>query len=88
MNIKILNEFTYDHADRLLQTRETLYLRDNIISSAVTQLNQYNERGELEKKYLHEIEDGSFLQEQTYKYNLRGWLTAINNTIYVVGSQQ
>ncbi len=78
LNIKILNEFSYDHADRILQSKETLYEDEQIISSIVTQANEYNERGELEKKRLHQSR-GNCLQEQTFRYNLRGWLTSIND---------
>jgi RHS repeat-associated protein len=40
--------------------------------------NEYNELGQLIKKNLHE-DDEQFTQSVDYRYNIRGWLTRINN---------
>jgi RHS repeat-associated protein len=44
----------------------------------------YNELGELSKKSLHSQDRGaSFLHSSTYRYNIRGWLSSINNPLGV-----
>jgi RHS repeat-associated protein len=43
--------------------------------------HQYNELGQLVEKNIHSTNGGStFLQSNDYKYNIRGWLTHINNS--------
>jgi RHS repeat-associated protein len=43
--------------------------------------NQYNELGELIDKQLHSEDEGaSFAQSVDYRYNIRGWLTRINDS--------
>ena len=39
----------------------------------------YNEAGQLKTKYLHSQNNLAFLQKVDYRYNIRGWLTAIND---------
>jgi hypothetical protein len=39
---------------------------------------QYNELSQLETNYLHG-DATDYLQRQSYAYNIRGWLTGINN---------
>jgi hypothetical protein len=41
--------------------------------------NGYNEIGQLTGKNLHKTGSNSYLQNIDYSYNIRGWLTAINN---------
>ena len=42
--------------------------------------NQYNELGEPIEKNLHSQDNGAnFLQSMDYRYNIRGWITHINN---------
>jgi len=41
---------------------------------------QYNELSQLETKYLHG-DATNYLQRQSYAYNIRGWLTGINNIL-------
>ncbi len=79
-DLTVTKEFDYDHMGRLLETRIQVNTQDKIV------LNQsrYNELGELVTKYLHS-EDAStssskeFVQEVNYTYNVRGWLTSIND---------
>ncbi|HLF33256.1 MAG TPA: DUF6443 domain-containing protein, partial [Cyclobacteriaceae bacterium] len=42
--------------------------------------NEYNELGMLIEKNIHELDSGKFLQSVDYRYNIRGWLTNINNS--------
>jgi hypothetical protein len=39
---------------------------------------QYNELSQLKEKYLHG-NSGSYMQKQSFAYNIRGWLTGINS---------
>ncbi len=41
--------------------------------------NEYNELGELIEKNLHSEDGTTFHQSVDYRYNIRGWLTSINN---------
>jgi hypothetical protein len=80
--VVILKEFTYDHAGRLLQTWQTM--DGDIENKVLLAENEYNALGELVDKKLHsEDEGGSFIQSVDYRYNIRGWLTHINNSSLV-----
>ncbi|MEM6602359.1 MAG: hypothetical protein AAF649_13350, partial [Verrucomicrobiota bacterium] len=70
-----LLEYDYDHADRLLSCDHTLNEGDKIRLYT----REYNELGELVKKNLHEKRDGAYAQTIDYAYNIRGWLTSIND---------
>ncbi|HZH72547.1 MAG TPA: hypothetical protein VFD91_08655 [Mariniphaga sp.] len=41
--------------------------------------NIYNEIGQLVDKKLHKTTSNNYLQSVDYTYNIRGWLTSINN---------
>ena len=69
----IQEEYTYDHMDRLLTTKTTI----DGNSSTIT--HTYNEIGELIKKDLNGV------QEVDYQYNIRGWLTKINDGTALTG---
>lgn len=62
--------FAYDHADRLLSVSHQI----NDQATVTLVRNNYNERGELEEKELSNDELST-----SYQYNIRGWLTHINN---------
>jgi RHS repeat-associated protein len=72
---KVLNLYTYDMANRLLDTY-VLYGSDDAILLAQ---NKYNELGQLKKKNLHSDDNSDFTQAVDYTYNIRGWLTSIND---------
>ena len=43
-------------------------------------VNAYNELGQVKEKNLHSVDSGSsFLQSADYMYNIRGWITKLNN---------
>lgn len=77
--------FTYDHAGRLLKTYQSIDGQDEIILSS----QSYNALGQLTEKDLHGIPysgdavppgwNQKYLQSVDYAYNIRGWLTHINN---------
>ena len=65
----------YDHMGRLVNTFQ--YFNEQ--SPVLLAQNKYNELGELKEKNLHSKNLSSFLQSVDYSYNIRGWLTQINN---------
>ena len=74
--IKITNSYVYNHAGR----KKEVYQQMN--DEPLTELAEYNynELGQLVKKYLHG-NSSSHLQGIDYRYNIRGWLTSINNAM-------
>ncbi|HEY8937438.1 MAG TPA: DUF6443 domain-containing protein, partial [Cyclobacteriaceae bacterium] len=76
-SLTILKELTYDHASRLANTYHTINGGTRVLLSS----NKYNESGQLIEKNIHSTDGGTtFLQSQDYRYNIRGWLTQINNS--------
>lgn len=74
---KVRRRFTYDHAGRLLRVRYTVDNNPEIILVN----NEYNELGQLVKKKLHSTNSGAtYRQVADYRYNIRGWLTRINQS--------
>jgi RHS repeat-associated protein len=72
----ITRRFEYDHAGRLLKTWHSL----NGASPLLLTQNEYNEIGQLVDKKLHSTNSGtSFKQSVDYRYNIRGWLTSMND---------
>ncbi|MCK4662992.1 MAG: hypothetical protein KAT68_09020 [Bacteroidales bacterium] len=75
-NIETVEEYEYDNSGRLLITKHSVNSSLPVIMSE----NHYNELGELIEKNLHSTNNGvSSLQSVDYSYNIRGWLTSINN---------
>ncbi len=68
--------YTYDHMGRLTRTEQQVE-GDNNGKVTIAELG-YNAIGELKTKSLHaeEISRGQVLD---YKYNIRGWLTSVND---------
>jgi RHS repeat-associated protein len=75
--LTITNRYVYDHAGR----KKGVY--QQLGSDAEVELAEYNynELGQLVKKYLHGNSSGPHLQGINYRYNIRGWLTSINNAL-------
>ena len=73
--IEVFNQFDYDHAGRLLAGWE----QHN--NGELTQLSEkrYNELGQLIENNLGIQNDGTNLQSVDFAYNIRGWMTHINN---------
>jgi|GEM_PF-796273 len=65
----MLTKFAYDHAGRVLSVTKKL---DNTPEQTISQYT-YNELGQLKTKV-----QGANVETQTYSYNIRGWLTGIN----------
>ncbi|MBL1222496.1 RHS repeat-associated core domain-containing protein [Chryseobacterium sp. L7] len=73
---KVITEnFTYDHQNRMLIQKHKV---DNNTEEILAQ-NKYNEFSQLESKKVGGISLASPLQTIDYKYNIRGWLSQIND---------
>jgi RHS repeat-associated protein len=73
--IPVRDVFAYDHTGRLLETRQELDGGPAIIVAA----NSYNELGQLLQKRLGSTTTEPALQTVDYRYNIRGWLTHVND---------
>ncbi|WP_185153143.1 RHS repeat-associated core domain-containing protein, partial [Chryseobacterium sp. 8AT] len=71
----ITENFTYDHQNRLLT--HTHQVDNNPVEYLVQ--NKYNELSQLEYKKVGGTGLGQGLQQVDYLYNIRGWMTQINN---------
>ncbi|MES2063591.1 MAG: DUF6443 domain-containing protein [Bacteroidota bacterium] len=80
-NISVINKITYDLQDRILQVAINI---NGTGADQVIAKYDYNELGQLKDKKLGLVTGGSrngmFLQTVDYRYNIRGWLTSINNS--------
>lgn len=76
-SLTVLREFEYDHTGRSLKIWQTT---DNGTRTLLAS-NKYNEIGQLIEKNIHSTDNGAnFLQSVDMRYNIRGWLTSINNS--------
>ncbi len=71
--------YAYDHAERITQVKHQVGTQTPQVIIA----NEYNELGELIEKNLHannpaDLTQG-YWQSVDYAYNIRGWMTAIND---------
>jgi RHS repeat-associated protein len=72
--MSIVNSFTYDHIGRVLTQKQKI----NTQAEELIVKNAYDELGVLENKKVGNTEANP-LQTVDYKYNVRGWLTDIND---------
>ena len=74
----ITRRFIYDHMSRLTET----WHRIDALSEYRVTFNQYNELGQLVDKKLHSTNTSATDAKQSvdYRYNIRGWLTRINDS--------
>lgn len=72
----IKERFEYDHAGRIKKAFHAINGNEILLAAY-----NYNELGQVIEKNLHSTNAGSsFLQSIDYRYNIRGWLTSINNS--------
>ncbi len=82
--VMVKRTFVYDHADRLSAVYHSLNGADSILLVA----NTYNEIGELTNKKLHSDDVGTTSRQSVdYNYNIRGWLTKINDPANATADQ-
>lgn len=74
----VTRRFEYDHAGRLLKTWHQLDSQPEILLAK----NEYNELGQLIDKKLHStVASGANAKQSIdYRYNIRGWLTKMNES--------
>lgn len=73
---RILTSMIYDGAGRLSSIRKRL--NDNsTLERAISSL-EYDELGRLKNKTLGVISESQAIEQLSYEYNIRGWLTTIN----------
>lgn len=76
-NLTVTQNYTYDHAARLLTVSHAI----NGATPIIIRSNRYNELGQLIEENFHSTDNGAtFLQSTDKRYNIRGWLTTINNS--------
>ncbi|MDR6919554.1 DUF6443 domain-containing protein [Chryseobacterium sp. 2987] len=71
----ITENFTYDHQNRLLVHKHQV----DSNSEEILVQNSYNELSQLETKKVGGTSAASPLQTINYQYNIRGWMTQIND---------
>ncbi|WP_131800027.1 RHS repeat domain-containing protein, partial [Chryseobacterium sp. CBo1] len=71
----ITENFTYDHQNRLLE--HTHQVDGNAVEYLAQ--NEYNELSQLKSKKVGGTSAGNGLQTVDYAYNIRGWMTGIND---------
>lgn len=74
--VSVLEEFSYDDGGRPLKHYHTLDNGPRVLLAS----NRYNELGQLVEVNTHSVDETNFLQSTDYRYNIRGWLTHINNS--------
>lgn len=75
-NDTIYRRFEYDHADRLIKAWHKINQGPEI----QLQQSDYNALGQLVTKKLHVTGVSDSRQQLDYRYNIRGWLTRMNNS--------
>ncbi|MFC7346452.1 DUF6443 domain-containing protein [Chryseobacterium zhengzhouense] len=77
----ITENFTYDHQNRLLT--HTHQVNGNAVEYLAQ--NEYNELSQLKTKKVGGVSAGNGLQTVDYTYNIRGWMTGINDPNNLIG---
>ncbi|WP_176852108.1 polymorphic toxin type 33 domain-containing protein [Mucilaginibacter sp. OK268] len=80
-SLLVTTNYQYDHMGRKMLTSEAISsgLSQAPLPTIISQLD-YNEIGQLKTKHLHSTNNGgSYLQDVSYTYNERGWLSQIND---------
>ena len=76
-SVTMVEDYEYDHVGRLLKTYHQIDNNPRVLLAS----NSYNELGQIVEINMHSTDNGaSFLQSVDYRYNIRGWLTNINNS--------
>lgn len=73
--VTVTEIFDHDHENRLLTHKHKI----NNGNLEPIKTNTYNELSQISNKKIGLDDDGNPLQSIDYEYNIRGWLTAINN---------
>ena len=81
--LKTVESYTYDHMDRVLTVDQEIF--EGTTSKGTKRLltNTFDELGQLQAK---DLNNGT--QTIDYEYNIRGWLTKVNNGTALTGTDQ
>ncbi|MCT4644078.1 MAG: RHS repeat-associated core domain-containing protein, partial [Carboxylicivirga sp.] len=71
----ITERFAYDHAGRLLKQWHSV---DGGATETLLVENSYDMLGQLISKKVGKTSTGTHVQQMDYRYNIRGWMTSIN----------
>ncbi|HEV7781654.1 MAG TPA: DUF6443 domain-containing protein, partial [Chitinophagaceae bacterium] len=77
--VYLKKKFYYDHAGRLLSKTHQVIKNGTTYQLITSSASSYNELGQSIQTKLHSENGSPYLQSVDYSYNIRGWLTAINN---------
>ncbi len=81
--VNVIKKITYDHASRPTKIHENI---NGAPSDQQVAQYVYNELGQMVDKKLHNTGGASFMQSVDYRYNIRGWLSSINNAQLITDS--
>lgn len=82
-SVSFVDRPVYDHAGRVLQA----YRQINSDPEKLLVQYVYNKLGQVVDKKLHDTGGSNFLQSVDMRYNIRGWLTSINNAQLTIDSK-
>ncbi|MEZ4824834.1 MAG: DUF6443 domain-containing protein [Bacteroidia bacterium] len=78
-NYAVINDITFDHRGQQLTTTQTNELDGVKDSPVIISSLEYDALGRLSERNLHSVDQGlTFTQSIDYGYNIRNWLTDIN----------
>ncbi|WP_299433193.1 DUF6443 domain-containing protein [uncultured Aquimarina sp.] len=80
--------FSYDHMNRLKEVDHKIEDNGILKTNKKLVINEYNAIGELSAKKLNKTTTNRYTQHIDYAYNMRGWLTKINNGANISGSDR
>ena len=76
-DLDVINRFCFDHAGRVIRTTQ----QNNSDPEVVLMTEEFDFRDNVVDKKIHSVDGGqTFLQSVDYSYNIRNWLTGINQT--------
>lgn len=82
-SVSFIDRPEYDHAGRIAKA----YRQINTDPEKLLVQYVYNQLGQVIDKKLHDTGGSNFLQSIDMRYNIRGWLTSINNAQLTVDSK-
>ncbi|BAU55619.1 DUF6443 domain-containing protein [Mucilaginibacter gotjawali] len=83
--VTITNTYYYDQVGRKRSTWEQIKKLNNTPTTKILISKvDYNEIGQTYIKHLHSTDSVNFLQNVSYQYNARGWLTASSSALFAM----
>jgi RHS repeat-associated protein len=79
--VQVYQSFAYDHRSRLKESWQDVHAGSGTwsLDPVLLSAQNHNELGQLTERNLHSADQGqSFLQSVDYRFNIRGWLSRIN----------